>query len=125
MISVVSKINKYQCKATNGKFEIMADATKDMGGKNDGFRPHELLEAAFATCLHMSIRMRADKLGLKTSDVKVDVEIDKKHPEKTVFNYKLEINGDLNEEERKKLNKTAQDCPVHKTLSKNILFKKI
>ncbi|MFC2137816.1 OsmC family protein [Bacteroidota bacterium] len=124
MIQVKSNNNKYQCEVSNGRFVMKADATKDKGGMNEGFRPHELLEAAFATCLNMSVRMRADKLGIKVIDVYVEVEVNKEHPTETFFNYKLEIDGDLSIDERTKLNETAKICAVHNTLMKNLSFKK-
>jgi len=84
-----------------------------------------LLEAAFATCLNMSVRMRADKLGITVADVIVDVEIDKEHPTEAVFKHKLDIIGDLSTEDRLILNDTTKMCAIHKTLSKNISFNEI
>ena len=37
-----------------------SDNTPDKGGKGAGFRPHELLEAALACCMNMSVRMYAE-----------------------------------------------------------------
>lgn len=122
MIKVINNKDKYQCIASNGKFEIIADATEDKGGKNKGFRPHELLEAAFATCLNMSIRMRADKLGINISKVLINIEIDRSIPEDAVFIYKIELDGNLSDDEKQKLYETVKLCPVHNTLSRKIKF---
>jgi putative redox protein len=39
----------------------IVDTTSGKGGYGDGFHPHELLEAALATCMNMTIRMYAQK----------------------------------------------------------------
>lgn len=38
----------------------MPDTTPDKKGANHGFRPHELLEAASASCMNMTFRMYAE-----------------------------------------------------------------
>lgn len=37
-----------------------------------------------------------------------------------VFNYSLDLSGDLTDAERHKLSAAAATCPVHKTLSKKL-----
>lgn len=53
----------YQTAFTNGAFDAVADVPVENGGGGQGFGPHELLEAALATCLTMTARMSAAELA--------------------------------------------------------------
>lgn len=57
MIRTDSQPAKFQAQFTNGVQVSVSDTTPDKGGGNLGFRPHELLEAALASCMNMSLRM--------------------------------------------------------------------
>ncbi len=54
MIECRSDEARYKTIFTNGIHETCADTTADKGGGNAGFRPHDLMEAALASCLNMS-----------------------------------------------------------------------
>ena len=125
MIKCKSEKEKMLCSLTNRKHTLYSEATLDKGGKYNGFRPHELLEAAYATCLNISVRMRADKLGITVKEVFVEVEIDRNNPEEAVFKYILEIEAEISDKDGAKLMETANLCAVHNTLSRNIKFQKI
>ena len=112
----------YKTFFTNGNHKGFSDTTEKNGGANAGFRPHDLLEAALATCLNMWVRMCAENHHMSLSTVTTQVDIDRSHPEKVVFRYDIDIDGDITEEQRRKLLQIAKTCPVHKTLSKDISF---
>lgn len=59
MIRASSLDVPYQTAFTNGTLEAVADVPVEKGGAGRGFGPHELLEAAFATCLTMTAQMYA------------------------------------------------------------------
>ena len=59
MVTTLSESHSYLTVFSNGKHTANADTTFDKGGSNLGFRPHELLEAALATCMNMHLRMYA------------------------------------------------------------------
>lgn len=122
MITAVSKEPNYQVSFTDGVHSALADTIEDKGGGNSGFRPHDLLEAALATCLTMWLKMYASNHGYNVTDVKTNVSIDRSQPDETIFNYSIEISGDVTDDERKKLLQVAKTCAVHKTLSKKISF---
>jgi len=50
MIQASSQPERYRTAFTNGGQTALADTTADKGGGGAGFRPHELLEAALASC---------------------------------------------------------------------------
>ena len=122
MITATSREENYQVSFSDGVHTALSDTTEDKGGGNSGFRPHDLLEAALASCLAMWLKMYATNHGYAVSAVESTVSIDRSQPDETIFNYSIDISGELTEEELEKLLQVAQTCAVHKTLSKKISF---
>ena len=122
MIKANSKDTRYQTLFTNGKHSAISDTTRDKGGNESGFRPHDLLEAALASCINMTLRMYADQHGIPLSGVTTRVRLDRSNPEESVFEYEIEFLGSLAENDREHLLEIAEKCPVRQTLSKRIKF---
>jgi putative redox protein len=125
MITASSESQPYLTVFSNGKHAATADTTSDKGGGNSGFRPHELLEAALATCMNMHLRMYAANHGIQLGEVFTKVSLDRSSPSEAVFNYSIELSGQLNDEQRKKLLEIAETCPVRLTLSKKASFRSL
>ncbi|REJ33334.1 MAG: hypothetical protein DIU84_08975 [Bacillota bacterium] len=81
-----------------------------------------MLEAALATCIHMTPRAYARTHGISLEDVEVSVAMDRTRPEETVFRYALILKGPLSPEDLERLHRTAAACPVKNTLSKPLMF---
>jgi len=125
MIRTENEEINYKTKFSNGEHSAFSDTTIDKGGSNSGFRPHELLEAAVASCMNMRIRMFAENHNIDISEVKIEVSLNRNEPESVVFEYKVKVDGKLTGLEKEKLLQIVQNCPVKKTLSKKINFKYI
>lgn len=123
MIQTQNKRAAYQTTFSNADREALADAPIAKGGGGQGFGPHELLEAALAACLNMSVRMRASELGLQVDDVRTTVSVDRSLPSETIFNYTIHVDGPLTESQRAQLMAAAAECPVKKTLAKQLIFR--
>jgi putative redox protein len=82
---------------------IFSDTTRDKGGSESGFRPHALLEAALASCMNMTLCMYTDQQGLALSDVTTRVKLDRSQSEETVFEYEVELQRELSEQDRARL----------------------
>ena len=123
MIIASSESTPYLTHFSNGKQTAIADTTADKGGGEMGFRPHELLEAALATCMNMHLRMYAANYGIGLTEVCTTVTLDRNSPAEAVFNYSVELSGEIDESQRKKLLEVAESCPVHRTLSKKLVFR--
>lgn len=87
------------------------------------FRPHELLEAALASCFNITLQRFAKKRGLSIEQVVTRVSVDHSLPDETIIKYSIDIQGPVSDTERKKLIKAARSCPVHQTLSKKLTFR--
>lgn len=111
-----------------GEHFILADEPEDIGGKDLGPDPYELVSAGLATCTAMTLRMYAARKKWPLEKVEVHIDHDKRHcedcdePEKQgkkldIFTRYVSLFGDLTQEQRQRLLEIANKCPVHKTLS--------
>lgn len=106
---------------SNGQHELAADTTPPKGA-GEGFRPHELLVAALASCTAITLRLVAEERGIALRRVDLRIELDREQPEKTIFRSRIVFDPEPSEADRKTLLAASRLCPVRKTLSKSILF---
>lgn len=99
-----------------GEHVLIADTFPDNGGDDLGPDPHELLDAALASCTALTLRLYARHKGMKLADVEVEVDHDESDG---VYRMRRDVRllGDLSADERTRLLAIANKCPVHRTLS--------
>jgi len=68
------------------------------GGIRKYFRPHDLLEAAYASCLNIAAGMALDSMKLSFEKVTVQVGLDRSDETRAVFRYRIDISGSMDEE---------------------------
>ncbi|WP_194774791.1 bifunctional alpha/beta hydrolase/OsmC family protein [Pararhodonellum marinum] len=111
---------------------LVADEPTDLGGKNLGPTPYDLLMAALGACTVMTLKMYAERKKWDLKEVTVYLDHDKVHkkdsedvekPEAKVsrFSRALKIEGKLDDEQLKRLVEIANRCPVHRTLHEEIV----
>ena len=122
MIVSSSDESSYKTLFTNGSQKAFSDTTSDKGGADSGFRPHDLLEAALATCMNITLRWYADNHGIPLSGVTTEVNLNRGISGETIFEYKVKLDGPLTEEQRQILLNVAESSHVRRTLSKKISF---
>ena len=105
---------------------MLADEPLAYGGTNRGMTPYGFLSAALGACTSMTIRMYARRKGWPLSGVSVDVSHDKMHAQDSgtldrvdAFKRVITLQGNLDEEQKKRLLEIADKCPVHKTLERS------
>jgi len=69
-----------------------------------------------------TVRVYADKHSIPLAGVTTRVKLDRSIPDETVFQYEVELHGDLTPEQQDKLMLAASACPAHRALSKKIRF---
>jgi putative redox protein len=116
-----SENEMYLTEISNGKEEIYADVAQEKGGSGNFFRPHDLLEAAYASCLNITTRMVLDSLNIPYEAVTVKVELERRD-EVTIFHYDIDIAGTIDEKMKQIVLKQVTNCPVKKTLSRPLAF---
>jgi len=117
MIRCSSLAVLYQTAFTNGTYDAVADVPVEKGGAGQGFGPHELLEAAFATCLTMTVQMYAAKHGIPLRGARCEVRIDRSVSNAVMLNYSVTFDGPLTTDQHAQLREAASQCPVARTLT--------
>lgn len=117
MIHATGLAAPYQTAFGNGTDEAVADVPIAKGGAGRGFGPHELLEAALATCLCMTVRMYATEHRLPLAGVRCEVRADRSVPGVVTLRYSMAFDGPLTDEQSARLREAAGRCPVARTLT--------
>ncbi|MFT5914240.1 MAG: putative redox protein [Flammeovirgaceae bacterium] len=134
---VVARIgdNGFTTDILAGEHPLTADEPADVGGKNFGPTPYELLNAALGACTVMTLRMYADRKKWDLQEVRVHLEhgkayaednemVDGKKPAKIdQIERVIELEGNLDDAQKQKLLAIADKCPVHRTLHSEVLIK--
>lgn len=127
MSSVVTSTlkNKYATKIKMRDHEILADEPIEMGGKNLGPTPSELMCAALASCISITLRMYIDRKEWNVDEIIVAVEYQSASERNApnVFVKRLEFKGDLDSDQIDRLHLIATKCPISKALSGDIEIK--
>lgn len=100
---------------------LIADEPLENGGQNSGFSPKELLASSLAACTSATLMMYANHKGMDLQTVIIDIDLERdEDANKTIIHRKIELNGNLSEEQKARLLVVANKCPVHKILSNPI-----
>ncbi len=99
--------------------QINADLTQAAGGTDTGPDPHDLFDAAIATCKAMTLQLYAKRKNIPLHEVKVAIERDDSAEQKGLYqlHVSLELTGDLTAEQRQQLLAIADKCPIHKLVT--------
>jgi putative redox protein len=122
MITATSELTPYRTKLSSGTHESIADVGAKDGSAAAGFAPHDLLEAALAACMNITVRMYADHHSIPLRGVTTKVGLTHPQPNEVLFYCEVSFEGDLTAEQKEKLAHAANACPVRKTLSQKIRF---
>lgn len=118
--SITKELYKVEIKSPTGNV-VIADEPLEMGGKDLGFSPKELLISALAACTSATVRMYADRKEWNLLEVKTEIELERDEvANKTIINRKIEFIGTLSEDQKSRLLAVANKCPIHKILSNPI-----
>ncbi len=112
--------NNLGAEIVAGSFQIISGIPTTIGGDDDGPDPHELLEAALASCTIITVQMYANRKQIRLNSTNVVVKIDSESKDATIVSLRIELDGDLSEEERQKLYEIAGKCPIHRLLKSQV-----
>jgi putative redox protein len=102
---------------------IVIDEPVSNGGKNTGMNPLALLLGSLGGCSAITMRMYAQRKGIKLDDVKIVLKLRKLEEngvKKTVIEKEISIKGNFTEAQKSRLLTIANACPLHKILNGDI-----
>jgi putative redox protein len=99
--------------------QFTVDGSVEEGGNDDGPGPHDLYDAALASCKALTVLWYARRKGIALQDVRVEVERDAAEERHGVYRLHtiLHLSGELTEAQRQDLLAVAGKCPVHKLMT--------
>ncbi|GGE36133.1 OsmC family protein [Sphingobacterium cellulitidis] len=104
---------------------ILADEPIELGGENKGLAPTQLLLSSLGACKAITMRMYANrkKWNVDKIDIQVSSEVQKSEQQQTTYiKCNIFIDGDLDEDQKRRLYQIGEKCPVHKTLMNPIVI---
>lgn len=118
-----AKLKKgYQVENVSRTFNWLSDEPEDVGGDNLGPKPTELLLSSLASCKLITVKMYANRKEWDVQQISIDLKIlEKGNP--TLIEKKIRFEGELDEEQKKRLLEISGRCPVAKMLSNSIEYK--
>ncbi|KPE50196.1 OsmC family protein [Chryseobacterium indologenes] len=112
---------KYYTEVTAGENKIITDEPTDKGGQNKGFNPFEILATSLASCTAATLKMYIDRKEWEVENINVEVELENfPLTKRAVFKRDISFEGNLDDEQIKRLHTIADACPVHKILTNDI-----
>jgi len=112
---------------------FVTDEPVEAGGEGAGPDPYALLLAALGSCISMTIMLYARRKGWAVERVSVRLRQRRVHAQDCAectrttegFIHRIEravqIEGDLSEQQLARLQEIAHKCPVHRTLTSEIV----
>lgn len=99
------------------------DEPEELGGKDLGPAPNDVLLSALGACTAITLRMYANRKGWEIESIAVSLQYTETASNAspvTTIERKIEVKGNLEEKDRQRLLQIANACPVHKILSGEI-----
>ena len=111
---------------------LVTDEPAALGGEDAGPDPYTLLLAALGSCVSMTLMLYARRKGWPLERVRVRLRQRRVHAKDCAecgsdsadfihhIERAVEVEGDLTDEQRARLQEIAHRCPVHRTLTNEI-----
>jgi putative redox protein len=98
-----------------GHHRLMADEGPELGGKDAGPAPYDLLSSALGACTVITLRMYAERKKWPVTAVHADVHFSR-DGDKQRIDRVLTIEGQVDDEQKKRMADIAERTPVTLTL---------
>lgn len=98
---------------------ISTDASVAEGGSDAGPSPHDLYDAALASCKALTVLWYAQRKGIALEQIEATTERDASDERKGTYRLAvtLHMTGAISEAQRQELLAAAAKCPVHKLMA--------
>jgi putative redox protein len=132
---IVSSTTNLQNRVQYGEGqEMIIDEPVSLGGDGAGPDPYTMVLSALGGCISMTVTLYARRKNWPLKRVTVRLRASRIHARDCVecerstegFVHRIErsvtVEGDLTDEQRARLQEIAHKCPVHKTLTSEIVI---
>ncbi len=132
---IVSSTTNLQNRVQYGEGqEMIIDEPRSLGGDGAGPDPYTMILSALGGCISMTVTLYARRKNWPLERVTVRLSASRIHARDCVecerstegFVHRIErsvtVEGDLTDEQRARLQEIAHKCPVHKTLTSEIVI---
>jgi len=120
----------YTQNITAGRHRLIADEPRPVG-QDAGPSPYDLLLSALGACTSMTVRMYANRKNWPLQQVRVTLRHSRIHARDCAdcetdvgmldqIDREIELIGDLDDDQRRRLLGIAERCPVHQTLTSTV-----
>jgi len=98
---------------------LTADEGPANGGQDSGPSPHDLFDAALATCKAMTAMWYARRRGYPLERVETHVDSDSSAERSGVYRLRVhvELLGPLSDDQRADIQRAIGACPIHKLMT--------
>lgn len=111
---------RYQQEVITGQHRLIADEPYAMGGSDAGPAPFDFVMAGLGACTSMTLRMYAERREWPLTGIRVELSHDKVDIDgvsRDRISRDIELQGPLDDEQRRRLLEIAGKCPVHRALT--------
>lgn len=123
MRALAIRKGKYEHEVRVRDHRLTADEPEDIGGRDLGPSPEELLAASLASCTAITMEMYAERKGWDLAGVEVDCDyVPAERGCPTKFNLVVRLPAHLSDEQAERLGIIAAKCPIHRTLEGEVAF---
>lgn len=111
--------NNYETSITTGHHRLTADEGPDLGGKDSGPAPYDILVSALGACTVITLRMYAERKKWSVEAVHADVRFVREGDNQRI-DRQLRIEGNVDQEQKKRMAEIAERTPVTLTLKRGL-----
>lgn len=109
----------YATALTTGHHQLTADEGPELGGKDAGPAPYDLLTSALGACTVITLRMYAGRKQWPVTSVQADIHFKRSADKVEIIDRVLHIEG-ADAEQKKRMAEIAEKTPVTLTLKRSL-----
>ena len=113
----------YATAITTGHHQLTADEGPELGGKDAGPAPYDLLTSALAACTVITLRMYAERKQWPVTAVHADIHFKRGDDTVESIDRVLHIEGAVDAGQKKRMAEIAERTPVTLTLKGGLEIK--
>jgi len=110
----------YATAITTGHHRLTADEGAELGGKDAGPAPYDLLTSALGACTVITLRMYAERKQWPVTAVHADIHFKRGDDKVESIDRVLHIEGAVDAEQKKRMAEIAERTPVTLTLKRSL-----